>query len=73
MCDLHDTRLPIKTLNLIKSGGSFSFGPGGAKFTVMPVWGRVFEGALQDASHTRGMTLLHLRALVGHIRTLQQE
>ncbi len=41
--------------------------------SAMPVWGRVFEEALQDVSHTRRTTLLHLRALVEYIRTLQQE
>lgn len=41
--------------------------------SVMPVWGRVFEEHLQDAPYTQRTTLLHLRALVEYIRTLQQE
>ncbi len=41
--------------------------------SAMPVWGEVFEEALQDAPHTGRTTLLHLRALVEYIRTLQQE
>ena len=41
--------------------------------SAMPVWGRVFEESLEDAPYTRRTTLLHLRALVEYIRTLQQE
>ena len=41
--------------------------------SAMPVWGRVFEEALQDVPHTRRTTLLHLGALVDYIGTLQEE